>query len=122
MNKELFKKDFQIFIRVFPVLIIYLVVMQLAFKTTCPIYAIYHFPCPGCGLTRSGLAILRLNFPEAIKYNATIFLWILTIVLFIIDRYFKSLKIKPFPTIFIIVSIITLLYYIVRLKNGTLIY
>ena len=122
MNKELFKKDFYIFIRVFPILFIYFLVMQLVFKTNCPFYAFFHFPCPGCGLTRSFLSLITFNFHDVFKYNAMIFLWILTIILFIIDRYFKNLKIKPFPTIFIIVSIITLLYYIYRLTTNTLIY
>lgn len=44
----------------------------------CPIYALTHIPCPGCGMTRACKAALRFNFTEAIKYNCLFpipFLW-----------------------------------------------
>lgn len=35
----------------------------------CPLRTLTGIPCPGCGLTRSFLAIAQGNFAEAISYN-----------------------------------------------------
>lgn len=35
----------------------------------CPIYNIFGIKCFGCGMTRGLIAILKLNFAEALKYN-----------------------------------------------------
>ncbi len=35
----------------------------------CPIKAIFHLPCPGCGLTRGFSAILHFHLLDAIHYN-----------------------------------------------------
>lgn len=36
----------------------------------CPIRNLFEVPCPGCGLTRAFLAILRFDFQGAIEYHA----------------------------------------------------
>lgn len=38
-------------------------------KTGCPIKSILGFPCPGCGTTRSYLALLKMDLNEAFYYN-----------------------------------------------------
>lgn len=35
----------------------------------CPIKAIFHIDCPGCGLTRAFWAALRLDFKTAFSYH-----------------------------------------------------
>lgn len=35
----------------------------------CPIYTVMHLQCPGCGVTRMILALLRLDFAAAWAYN-----------------------------------------------------
>ncbi len=35
----------------------------------CPFNALFHFPCPGCGSSRSGRALLDLDFHEALRTN-----------------------------------------------------
>ncbi len=39
----------------------------------CPVYGLTGFPCPGCGLTRAGLMVLRLDFASAWRMNPFIF-------------------------------------------------
>jgi hypothetical protein len=35
----------------------------------CPVKYFLHIPCPGCGLTRGFIAILRFDFYAALNYN-----------------------------------------------------
>ena len=90
----------------------YCVFMQLVFGAMCPIKVFLHIDCPGCGLTRATIALLKGDISKSLHYNYTCILWIITFVLFAIDRYIKPLKIKPFPTLFVITSIITIIRYI----------
>ena len=105
------KKDlYQIRFAIIPI-IIYLILMQLIFKTVCPIKAFLHVDCPGCGLTHAIIYLFLGRLNDSFNANPTAILWIISIGLFIIDRYFYKLKIKPFPTLFIITSIITIFWY-----------
>lgn len=40
----------------------------------CPIYATFGVPCAGCGMTRAGWALLRLDFGAAFTLNPSIYL------------------------------------------------
>ena len=94
---------------------IYIIGMNLVFHTCCPIKILFKVDCPGCGLTRATLAFITGHIKESFQYNETYPLWIITILLFFIDRYFYKLKIKPFPILFIITVIITILRYIIHI-------
>ncbi len=45
----------------------------------CAFRAATGLPCPGCGLTHAGLALLRGEFVESLRYHALIVPYILTI-------------------------------------------
>lgn len=94
------------------IIIIGFICLELIFGMICPFKILTGFDCPGCGLTRATLALLRGDIKSSLHYNYTCILWLLTIILFIIDRYIKPLKVKPFPVLFIITGIITLIRYI----------
>ena len=47
-----------------------IVIAMIAFKIPCPIRATLKFPCPGCGMTRAWLYVLRLDFYGALKMHA----------------------------------------------------
>lgn len=91
---------------------IYLVCMQLLFSTWCPIKAIFHVECPGCGLTHATIYLLKGHFKDAFNANYTIFLWWPLIFLFIIDRYVYKFKKNILLPIFILVCFATILRYI----------
>ena len=91
---------------------IYCISTQLIFGLMCPFKIIFNIDCPGCGLTRATIALLKGDISKSLHYNYTCIFWLLTFLLFFIDRYVKPLKIKPFPVLFIITCIITLIRYI----------
>lgn len=93
-------------------IIIYVLLTEILFKKICPINILFNIDCPGCGLTRATIALLKGDIYSSLNYNPTCILWLITILLFIIDRYIKKLLIKPFPYLFIIVSIITIIWYL----------
>ena len=93
------------------IVILYLIIMQLLFSTWCPIKAIFHIACPGCGLTHATIYMFSGQFEKAFNANYTVFLWWALIVFFFIDRYIYKFKIKIFSVFLIIVSIITILRY-----------
>lgn len=115
MNK--FKQDiYQLRFAIIPVSL-YLIITQIIFGFVCPFRLLFDIECPGCGLTRATLELFKGNFIEAIHYNFTVFYWLIFILLFIIDRYIKKLPFKPFPDLFIIAAILTILRYILVLIN-----
>jgi Protein of unknown function (DUF2752) len=43
---------------------------EYSFYPRCPIYLVTHWLCPGCGSTRALHALLHLDLPGALHYNA----------------------------------------------------
>ena len=43
------------------------------FDITCMFLEIFGVPCPGCGMTRAALSLLRFDFTGAIRYNIVVF-------------------------------------------------
>ncbi len=51
--------------------LIALYVMIIYFSPmSCPILTITKIPCPGCGMTRAWISVLKLDFSAAFSYNA----------------------------------------------------
>lgn len=72
--------------------LIILVAAVFLLDISCPIRKLTGFPCPGCGMTRAWLAVLKLNFKEAFRFHP---LWFLPVPLFVLsvthsDRLFKN--------------------------------
>ena len=88
--------------------------MQIFFGQLCPIKAIFHIDCPGCGLTHATIYMFKGDFINAFKANYTVFLWWILAILFFVDRYIHKFKISILPTFFIIVCSITILRYLFK--------
>ena len=82
----------------------------LIFKIGCPIKLILHLYCPGCGITRMFLSILRLDFYQAFRYNPLVFI---LIPLILINKIFiKETNIQKL--IWWILLIIVIIFGILR--------
>lgn len=106
------KQDIYDFRYAIVIIIIYCVIMQIIFGAVCPFKVFLHIDCPGCGLTRATISLLKGDIAKSLEYNYTCPLWLITFFLFFFDRYVKPLKIKVFPSLFIITSIVTLIRYV----------
>lgn len=73
-NKELFKKSMIFILCVMVLLVAILGYGYVNYKYgigfPCMSNKIFGINCPGCGMTRAAIAMMRLDFGEAIKYNA----------------------------------------------------
>ena len=54
-------------------LIYLLITLSIGYGIPCPIYKLTGFKCPGCGLTRMAMAMVRLDFKSAFGYNPFLF-------------------------------------------------
>lgn len=100
------------------IIICYLVLTQSIFHTVCPMAILTGIPCPGCGLTRSGLWVLTGHLAEAWNLNPTIYLWLPLILYGILFRYLLGRK-PPYYLLFAaLVSGATCIWYVWSALHG----
>ena len=61
---------------------------------TCPLLYFFHIPCPGCGMSRAMMALLRLDFRAAFTFHPMV--WSLPLLP---PALFLEGKITPYPLI-----------------------
>ena len=72
-------------------IVIYSLILRL-FGSTCIILSIFGVRCPGCGLTRAVLSLLRLDFAAAVDYHPLVFTLPLLFLYFLFDgRLFSKI-------------------------------
>lgn len=89
--------------------------MQL-FGITCPIKYFFGVSCPGCGMTRACLSVLRLDFAKAFYYHPLFWVPPLFITIFLLKNKI-NIKIYKF-FLFTIVGLFVIVYFI-RLISGS---
>ena len=89
---------------------------------SCPFKSHFGIDCPGCGLQRSVLALLKGNFIDSFKlYPATmplIFIVVFTFIHLKVDFKFGAQLIK---ITFVAIAVIILINYIYKIYNHQLI-
>ena len=86
-----------------------------ALGITCPIKYLTGISCPGCGMSRALLSVLRLDFASAFHYHA---LWPLLFVLLPYYLYCRNKKIRMSRTVLGISVVLFLAYYFYRILYG----
>ncbi len=96
--------------------IAYFVLFGAVFHRICPMALITGLPCPGCGLTRAGLALLRFHFAEAWQMHPFIYPLVISGVLYLADRYvFRGKYTKVLNGCLICVLVGMILFYLWRM-------
>lgn len=83
----------------------------------CIFYELTGLYCPGCGITRACLSIMKLDFYQAFRYNPIIFIDLpIIIITSIIDFKYKDNKKVKIVTniIYIMLLVITLIFGVLR--------
>lgn len=76
----------------------YLLLCTMGFSLPCPVYALTGLYCPGCGVTRMLLALLRLDFAAAWRCQPALLLALPPLALLLGDlarRYLRSGAVEP---------------------------
>lgn len=109
------KKEMKLILLLISFLIIFLFLNKVFnFAIPCLFHEITNLYCPGCGITRMFLALFKLDFYQAFRYNPLVFiLLILSIVYFLVKKIGK-LNFK-FPNyIYYYLLFIVIIYGILR--------
>lgn len=109
------KKEMKLILLLISFLIIFLFLNKVFnFAIPCLFHEITNLYCPGCGITRMFLALFKLDFYQAFRYNPLVFiLLILSIVYFLVKKIGK-LNFK-FPNyIYYYLLVIVIIYGILR--------
>lgn len=106
-NKKLDK------IALFALLVIYFAAAYALmdhFNVTCVFLEIFKIPCPGCGMTRALLSLLRLDLIGAIKYNFIIFF-----MPYVFVYIFFDLKHRIHKTLLSIIALLAVINWIIKI-------
>lgn len=100
------------------IIIAYFVFFRKIIYTICPVVLITGYPCPGCGMTRAGLRLLRLDFAGAWEMHPFIYAVAILGTLFFINRYLLDDKYLSFLKIIIVFTASAMIiFYIWRMYN-----
>ncbi len=121
LNKEKIDKSKKILFITILLSILYLYLnKRFSFYIPCIFHKITHLYCPGCGITRMFLSILKLNFYQAFRFNPLMFFMTPFIIIYEIIYYINWIQDKKFKIskkIWYILLIITIIYTILRNIN-----
>ena len=92
-------------------IIAYFVLLRRILHSMCPMVLLTGFPCPGCGLTRAGFAVLSLDFGTAWRIHPFIYAFAVLTVMFGINRYVLCKKKMPFLRVCLIVTLAAMLVF-----------
>lgn len=90
--------------------------MHRLFDAFCPSILIAGFPCPGCGMTRALLCLLRGQAARAWALNPAAVFWMIWAVWFAVERYVRGRRPKALVWAAWCILIFMILVYITRMK------
>ena len=77
------------------ILISYLILVKIFhIYIPCIFHKVTKLYCPGCGVTRMLLEILRGNFYQAFRYNQLLFILLPVFIVYFIDYIYSNIKNK----------------------------
>lgn len=97
------------------IILAYLAFQRKFLYSSCPMVLFTGYPCPGCGLTRAGMALLRGDFSRAWQIHPFIYPIVILFILFVLNRYMIRKKWKWMMPALICLMAGMILFYIYRM-------
>lgn len=97
------------------VLGIYFLYSRLLSSVSCPMVMITGYPCPGCGMTRAVIALLKGDFHRALQMHAFVYVFFAYAILFVIWRYGLKKDLLWIKRIGVLLLAAMMVYYIYRM-------
>ena len=92
------------------IVIAYIVLRKLR-GAFCPSVILFGLPCPGCGVTRAALYVLKGQFAEAFYINPAVYLWLVFLLYIIVVRYIMGKPLKHFMVFVTVIGILMIVRY-----------
>lgn len=112
---EILKEDIRNYGLAIMIIVVLLGLTVGRIYSTCPLLMITGFPCPGCGLTRAGTALLNLNFARAFELHPMIYPIAALAAVFVLYRYFFRKSTKPLLKYVIMILVMMGILYVYRM-------
>ena len=80
----------------------------------CIFYKITKLHCPGCGITRAIISLLKLDFYQAFRYNSLVIILLPLLLIYYLYIWIFNGKNKIPQYVWVILLIIIILYGILR--------
>lgn len=96
-------------------ILMYFILLKHFFYSTCPLVILTGIPCPACGMTRAGFSILKGNFYTAWELNPFIYILIVFLFFYGLNRYFLHKSYRILKKLTIAALIAFLIFYIWRM-------
>ena len=95
--------------------LIYALIMYIFKLESCPIKLLIGLPCPGCGMTRAIICLLKLDIQGSFRYNALWLILLFIVVVAILKKYGIFKKLYYSRVFWTLIGTTILTYYILRL-------
>lgn len=93
----------------------YFVVIWKFLHTSCYVVELTGFPCPACGLTRAGFAVLRGEFGTAWHIHLFIYPILCLLLMAFVKRYFLKQTLTSLKKWLILILVLMIGYYVYRM-------
>lgn len=90
---------------------LYFAFFLLLFQEVCPMLLLTGIPCPGCGLTRAGILLMRGHFAQAFQMHPFIYAWTMFFLYFVWQRYGRGRRMAHGMQIIIVLVVAMVLFY-----------
>ena len=97
------------------IILVFFFILLLSHEIKCLFNEITGLYCPGCGITRMIISILKSEFYQAFRYNPFLFTLLVIYSLYAIISIVRYRKVKPLKNKYVVVLLIlTFLFGILR--------
>mgnify|MGYP000844161624 FL=1 len=95
--------------------LLFAIIIRVLGKPNCPVYFLFNYPCPACGLTRAWLSFFKGKLSEAFSFHPLFWLLPVIAILFLIRKKLKLKRLYYKNLIWVLLIAIFLLTYLVRI-------